>query len=444
MRITLNRPVEKQPRTIFNNPLSITAHTVIKYTSSTEISANFKSISISITADFVCPTVPYYEESGQTIITTSDKFEEWFKKDAFSHSKWPIPETLSVHTTFYLCDHAGADKKAKNSTGTIGTTNVLSSVDNDQVSSSNQLEVMRPKKIRITMKSSIKIGCTAKIIKHVMTDGTIHIEYHWKHPDHCPWDIKEITNLRLPFEIKQWITEKVSENMDWKTIKKFLRTDDECLIELEKKESFSSFPMSLLINYQDVKNIINAHMNKLSRKSCHDKHSCEKWIKYLEEEKNCSTLFRTHENGPFLISWVSDWQKKFLEEAEECCIDSTHKTCKSITDSSNDSYLFTIVVHNYTTNRGLPVCFFITNMKTIPTLHQWLTWIKTNFSLNVKRVMIDCSSAETAAIRDAFEGSVQILLCHWHIKRAWETHVKRGISFKRGFNVDIKHLVIFR
>ncbi|CEG76616.1 hypothetical protein RMATCC62417_11489 [Rhizopus microsporus] len=77
-------------------------------------------------------------------------------------------------------------------------------------------------------------------------------------------------NSRLPFEIKQWITEKVSGNMDWKTIKKFLRIDDERHIELEKKKSFSSSPMSLLVNYQDVKNIISAHMNKLSRKSCRD------------------------------------------------------------------------------------------------------------------------------------------------------------------------------
>ncbi|CEI92909.1 hypothetical protein RMCBS344292_07156 [Rhizopus microsporus] len=115
----------------------------------------------------------------------------------------PILEDFPVHTTFYLCDHAGADKKkAKNSSGTIDTTNVASSVDNDQGSRSSELEVMRPKKTRITMKSSIEIGCTAKIIKHVMADGTIHVEYHWEHPDHCPWDIKEITNSRLPFEIK--------------------------------------------------------------------------------------------------------------------------------------------------------------------------------------------------------------------------------------------------
>ncbi|KAG1208440.1 hypothetical protein G6F69_007211 [Rhizopus microsporus] len=179
----------------------------------------------------------------------------------------PILEALPVHITFYLCDHAGADKKkAKNSTGTIDTTNIVSSVDNDQDSISNELEVVRPKKTRITMKSSIRIGCTAKIIKHVMTDDTIHVEYHWVHLDHCPWDIKEITNSRLPFEVKQWITEKVSENMDWKTIK-FLRIDDERLIEimmlLEKKKSFSSFPMSLLINYQDhIKRAWETHIKR--------------------------------------------------------------------------------------------------------------------------------------------------------------------------------------
>ncbi|PHZ15001.1 uncharacterized protein RHIMIDRAFT_249899 [Rhizopus microsporus ATCC 52813] len=143
------------------------------------MSTNFKSISISTTADFVRPTIPVYEEN------------------AFLHAKWvfkrqypvasnfqfigkPIIEDLPVHITFYLCDHVGADKKkAKNSTGTIDTTNVVSSVDNDQGSSSSQLEAMRRKKARITMKSSIKMGCTAKIIKYVMTDGTIHVEYHW-------------------------------------------------------------------------------------------------------------------------------------------------------------------------------------------------------------------------------------------------------------------------
>ena len=91
---------------------------------------------------------------------------------------------------------------------------------------------------------------------------------------------------------------------------------------------------------------------EMKKKAARDKESCEMWMTYLAEEKNCSTLFRVNENGPFLMSWISDWQKKYLEESEEWCIDSTHKTCKSITDPTRDSYLFTIVVHNYTTKRG--------------------------------------------------------------------------------------------
>ncbi|KAI7871785.1 hypothetical protein BDF14DRAFT_1718437, partial [Spinellus fusiger] len=48
-----------------------------------------------------------------------------------------------------------------------------------------------------------------------------------------------------------------------------------------------------------------------------------------------------------------------LETADEWCIDSTHKTCKLFTCSSADCYFFTIVVRNKTTNKGMPVCFFL-------------------------------------------------------------------------------------
>ena len=51
-----------------------------------------------------------------------------------------------------------------------------------------------------------------------------------------------------------------------------------------------------------------------------------------------------------------------------------------------------------------------------------------NLNLNVKRIMVDCSPTEIRAIKDAFVDEVEILLCHWHIKRAWETHIKRDVS----------------
>lgn len=113
--------------------------------------------------------------------------------------------------------------------------------------------------------------------------------------------------------------------------------------------------------------------------------------------------------------------------AEEWCIDSTHKTCKSFIQSSADCYLYTIVVRNNVTNKGVPVCFFITNREVTPVLVKWLEWVKNCASVKPKRIMIDCSATEMEALRLAFEGQVDILFCHWHIKRDWEKHLKTDV-----------------
>lgn len=43
--------------------------------------------------------------------------------------------------------------------------------------------------------------------------------------------------------------------------------------------------------------------------------------------------------------------------------------------------------------------------------------------------MIDCSATEIRAIKEVFgENDIDILLCHWHIKRAWETHIKKDVK----------------
>ena len=91
--------------------------------------------------------------------------------------------------------------------------------------------------------------------------------------------------------------------------------------------------------------------------------------------------------------------------------------------------MFTIVVRNKTTNKGVPVCFFITNREVVPVLVKWMNWVKQAASVNVKRIMIDCSATEIEAINQAFGGSVDTLLCHWHIKRAWEKHLRTDVSF---------------
>ncbi|SAL97502.1 hypothetical protein [Absidia glauca] len=39
--------------------------------------------------------------------------------------------------------------------------------------------------------------------------------------------------------------------------------------------------------------------------------------------------------------------------------------------------------------------------------------------------LIDCSTTEIYAILEVFGDTVDILLCHWHIKRAWDSHIKK-------------------
>jgi hypothetical protein len=75
-------------------------------------------------------------------------------------------------------------------------------------------------------------------------------------------------------------------------------------------------------------------------------------------------------------------------------------------------------VVNPVTRRGVPVCFFIAGKEVVPVLTEWLNWVKNNTNNNVKRFMIDCNATEIAAIRQVFGSDGNILLCHWHIKRA--------------------------
>lgn len=63
------------------------------------------------------------------------------------------------------------------------------------------------------------------------------------------------------------------------------------------------------MNYQDVKNAINARINKLARKDAKDEISCKLWLEYLKHEKNYLTFFKIHDNGPALVSWILPGKK---------------------------------------------------------------------------------------------------------------------------------------
>ncbi|KAI9358373.1 hypothetical protein BD770DRAFT_387174 [Pilaira anomala] len=141
----------------------------------------------------------------------------------------------------------------------------------------------------------------------------------------------------------------------------------------------------MLVNKM-VENAIAAHCTKLSRKHTN----------VIRSEKGYMAEYIQYpgEGAPFLIHWMSSWKMNILSSATEWCINYTHKTCKSL-DGKNDAYLFTIVVISPVNRKG--------------------------------SIIIDCSATEIAAIREAFGADVDVLLCHRHIKRGWEAHIKRDV-----------------
>ncbi|OAD68711.1 hypothetical protein PHYBLDRAFT_150303 [Phycomyces blakesleeanus NRRL 1555(-)] len=136
----------------------------------------------------------------------------------------------------------------------------------DHAGKSQVKKTFQPAQKCIRTTKFIKIGCPASIYKHNITDDTVCIKYNWQHPNHDPFKIEEISLSRLPDELKQWVEGLVSQNMDWKSIKNMLGMSEDRLLELEQADNRSSFPSSLLINYQYVRNVINAQIMKLSRK----------------------------------------------------------------------------------------------------------------------------------------------------------------------------------
>ncbi|KAG1154651.1 hypothetical protein G6F36_014463 [Rhizopus arrhizus] len=120
---------------------------------------------------------------------------------------------------------------------------------------------------------------------------------------------QEMIKARLPVEVREWIKKHVDRDLDWKQIKNLLRLDESRLDQLENNTRFSAMPAALFVKYKDVKNLIDARIVYLTKKISNDKESIKLCVDTLKQEGFFS-LLRFHENGPFLLSWASPWQKK--------------------------------------------------------------------------------------------------------------------------------------
>ncbi|KAI9246546.1 hypothetical protein EDC94DRAFT_529522 [Helicostylum pulchrum] len=180
-------------------------------------------------------------------------------------------------------------------------------------------------------------------------------------------NVKEVSTYRLHKVIRDWIHQQMKSNMDWKAIKGALRMSENSLDSFDMSLAFSKILAGMLVKYSDVQNSIVAKMNALSRKHATDKESVRLWMEELHQNRFYSAMYEVSQDpkGPFIVSWISPWRKMWY-------IDSTHKTSKSFLNPKEDCYLFTIIVRNKMTNKGVPVCFFVTNREFTNVIADWL------------------------------------------------------------------------
>jgi hypothetical protein len=106
-------------------------------------------------------------------------------------------------------------------------------------------------------------------------------------------------------------------------------------------------------------------------------------------------------------------------------------------------YLYTLVARCRVTGKGKSLVWMITNSESQYPVTCWLQWLKHVHGYQPSKVMIDNSDAEIAAVNMAynvpsiasdsqqsivFNNNVKILICHWHLLKAWKKAILTKVT----------------
>ncbi|GLJ18525.1 hypothetical protein SUGI_0329350 [Cryptomeria japonica] len=151
-----------------------------------------------------------------------------------------------------------------------------------------------------------------------------------------------------------------------------------------------------------------------------------------EEEKDNFFYYKTpnnEENVPFIIRIQTPWMREMMVKHSHNSIiamDSTFSTNKY------GYQLYSLLVFDEQ-EAGVPVAWAISSRNKVEDINEWLMEVykrgkQDKEDWHVNAFMTDDASAEIEAIRLSFD--CQVLLCIWHVRRAWLKNVYRYASNK--------------
>ncbi|GLJ19583.1 hypothetical protein SUGI_0354310 [Cryptomeria japonica] len=194
--------------------------------------------------------------------------------------------------------------------------------------------------------------------------------------------------------------------------------------------------LTKLMNKRDTcllrKDVLNAWKRVRSLRSQKNEDDAKSVCLWHEEEKDNFFYYKTpnnEENVPFIIGIQTPWMREMMVKHSHNSIiamDSTFSTNKY------GYQLYSLLVFDEQ-EAGVPVAWAISSRNKVEDINEWLMEVykrgkQDKEDWHVNAFMTDDASAEIEAIRLSFD--CQVLLCIWHVRRAWLKNVYRYVSNK--------------
>ena len=300
-------------------------------------------------------------------------------------------------------------------------------------------------KTREVFKEPLKIDCMATLYVHKFKPGShpalkgakkqVRITYYPEH-NHTLGDTKEFQFQRISNTLKEKIQHFVELGLDNRHIREKLTRP---ISELHDRLTTGNLNRDDFVTADDVANVANEYWKGKAEldKSVH-KSLCS-WMDQLAGNgfftlrvQGGKEVDKLENKGDVAVGFASPWQLEKLQQCPDALgLDSTHGVVyfrKTNHEKMGKCELFTIVVQDRRTMRGVPVAFLLTSDLTAKPIELWLSALSkavgTPGECPFRYITTDDSKTERLAINNAFGDKVKVYLCLWHIARAWSQKIQ--------------------
>lgn len=208
----------------------------------------------------------------------------------------------------------------------------------------------------------------------------------------------------------------------------------------------TAVPVTLLVTYQVIANLVRRRMAALSHLDRNPFFSLCAWGKKLVSQGWHVRSLIPDNGSEISFCFFSPWQKdQFTRFGHDLvCLDSTHNTTSNFPHFLDLKLsLFTFLILSPVTGKGTPVIWLLSSnekacvlrscfltqftltlhisVQTRPPLAAVLRWLRREHQFCPKVFMTDCDTSLKLAINTAYADIVhapQVVWCFWHVLRA--------------------------